>query len=88
MEGCSYFFRVKGAPWPKPQSKVQINYGLTDSSNHTTLDALAALVGDSDCALRGAVQQFFPLNQVTDAFDVSFFSGQVTGKLGIQVIAA
>ena len=63
---------------------TQVNYGLTDSSNHTTsgLDDLRAMVESG--AVKGHVQESFPLERVADAFAVSF-SGSVTGKLGIQV---
>mmetsp|Transcript_18140 Transcript_18140/g.37231 ORF Transcript_18140/g.37231 Transcript_18140/m.37231 type:complete len:361 (+) Transcript_18140:690-1772(+) len=61
---------------------TQINYGLADSSNHTTLDALAGMVDEG--MLRGHVQQDFTLATVIDAFGASF-AGNVTGKLGVRV---
>jgi 2-methylene-furan-3-one reductase len=63
---------------------TQIDYGLTDSSNHSTLDVVRDMVDAGQ--LRGFVQQSFPLENVVEAFEMSM-SGEVTGKLGIQVLA-
>jgi len=62
---------------------TQIDYGLTDSSNYTTLDMIKQMV-EAD-QVHGVIQQSYTLSNVVDAFEMSL-SGNVTGKLGIQVI--
>jgi NADPH:quinone reductase-like Zn-dependent oxidoreductase len=62
---------------------TQIDYGLTDSSDHATLDMLYNMVEAGQ--LHGYVQESYDLKNIVDAFDMSY-SGSVTGKIGIQVL--
>eukprot|EP00440_Ansanella_granifera_P053233 gb/GFBE01057709.1/.p1 GENE.gb/GFBE01057709.1/~~gb/GFBE01057709.1/.p1 ORF type:complete len:368 (+),score=64.22 gb/GFBE01057709.1/:1-1104(+) len=66
---------------PKP-GVTQIDYGLCDSSHHEDLDALAEIANAG--LMKGVVQESFPLENITQALNLSF-AGHVVGKVGVQV---
>ena len=64
---------------PRPDV-TQINFGLTNSSDYTLLDKLAAFFDSG--ALQAHVAAVYPLEQAADAFAASK-AGNVIGKVAV-----
>ena len=64
---------------PRPDV-TQINFGLTNSSDHTLLDQLASFFDAG--ALHAHVAAVYPLEQAAEAFAASK-AGQVIGKVAV-----
>merc|ERR1712166_1699347 len=82
--GSFVFLPGKGGKLSKnPKEGVkQINYGLCDASKHEDLDAIKQMVDAKQ--LRAVVQQTFTLEQIREAYNMSY-SGHVVGKLSIII---
>jgi len=64
------------------QGVKQINFGYTDSSNHTNLDILAELFNSNQ--LRAHIFRSFPLANASQAFAANK-AGHVVGKVSVRV---
>jgi NADPH:quinone reductase len=83
--GTFIFLPGKGGALSKHPKKgvKQINFGLCDSSKHSSLDQLKELADRG--LLRSHVDRAFSLAHVVEAMNTSF-TGKVVGKLAITIV--